>query len=70
MGLRGMRGGGRALGFGGGGYRYKPDGRAEALEGVRIPIWSTKAFTSRWFAPATARADHRVGPRSRWAPTA
>ncbi|HWE35061.1 MAG TPA: hypothetical protein VG406_00700, partial [Isosphaeraceae bacterium] len=52
MGLRGMRGGGRALGFGAEPYRYTPDGRAERLEGVRIPIWSTKAFTSRWFAPA------------------
>ncbi|HEY2156035.1 MAG TPA: hypothetical protein VGH33_10430, partial [Isosphaeraceae bacterium] len=29
MGLRGMRGGGRALGFGAEQYRYKPDGRAE-----------------------------------------
>ncbi len=52
MGLRGMRGGGRALGFGAEPYYYRPDGRAERLEGVRIPIWSTKAFSGRWFAPA------------------
>lgn len=51
MGLRGMGGGGRALGFGAEGYRYAPDGRAERLERVRIPIWSTKAFTARWTAP-------------------
>lgn len=53
MGPRGMGGGGRALGFGAEGYRYAPDGRAERLEGVRIPIWSTKAFAARWFAPFT-----------------
>ena len=51
MGLRGMGGGGQALSFGAEGYRYAPTGRAERLEGVRIPIWSTKAFTARWFAP-------------------
>ena len=54
MGLRGMGGGGRSLGFGAEGYRYSPDGRAEGLKGVRIPIWSTKAFTARWFAPLGA----------------
>jgi hypothetical protein len=50
-GPRGMGGGGRSLGFGAEPYRYGPDGRAESLEGVRIPIWSTKAFSARWFAP-------------------
>jgi hypothetical protein len=54
MGLRGMGGGGRALAFGSEGYRYAPEGRAERLEGVRIPIWSTKAFAARWYGPATA----------------
>ena len=53
-GLRGMGGGGRSLGFGAEGYTYTPSGRAERLEGVRIPIWSTKAFTARWFAPLDA----------------
>ena len=54
MGLRGMNGGGRGLGFGGRGLQLRPDGRAEGLEGVRIAIWSTKAFTARWFAPLDA----------------
>jgi hypothetical protein len=51
QGLRGMNGGGRPMGFGSSGYAYAPSGRVERLEGVRIPIWSTKAFTARWFAP-------------------
>lgn len=47
-------GGGGALGLTAGGYTYTPAGEAEALAGVRIPIWSTKSFTARWFGPAAA----------------
>ena len=32
------------MGFASGGYAYEPAGRAERLEGVRVPIWSTKCF--------------------------
>jgi hypothetical protein len=53
QGLRGMNGGGRPMGFGSSGYSYGPTGRVERLEGVRIPIWSTKAFSARWFAPTS-----------------
>jgi hypothetical protein len=48
-GLRGMNGSGRGMAFGSTGYRYAPPGEVSRLEDVRIPIWSTKAFTSRWF---------------------
>ena len=49
-GLRGMNGGGQSIGFGANGYTYAPEGRVERLSGVRVPIWSTKAFTARWSA--------------------
>jgi hypothetical protein len=32
-------------------YRYEPDNAAAALEGVPIPVWTTKAFTASWTAP-------------------
>ncbi|WP_435021851.1 hypothetical protein TA3x_002592 [Tundrisphaera sp. TA3] len=51
-GLRGMNNRGRGTGFGGSGYAYEPAGRAERLEGVRVGIWSTKAFAGRWDGPA------------------
>jgi hypothetical protein len=35
-----------------GGYAYDPIGSAERLDGVRVPIWSTKSLTARWFGPA------------------
>ena len=51
-GLRGMNGRGRGTGFGGSGYVYEPAGRLDRLEGVRVGIWSTKAFAGRWDGPA------------------
>ena len=50
VGFGGMGGQGR-MNFSSGGYAYAPLAGAEGLEGVRIPIWSTKCFTARWFAP-------------------
>jgi hypothetical protein len=43
---------GRRFSFVGGGYAYEPVGGVERLKDVRIPIWSTKCVTSRWFGPA------------------
>jgi hypothetical protein len=42
------------MSFSSGGYAYQPPGGAEKLEGVRIPIWSTKCHTARWFGPGPA----------------
>jgi hypothetical protein len=53
-GLRGMNSRGQGLGFGNRGYAYGPLGKAEELLGVRIEIWSTKAFLTRWFGPSPA----------------
>ncbi len=53
------------LDFSGGGYEYQPVGGAESLKGVRIPIWSTKTLTARWFGPGPALLDadlHPAGP--------
>jgi hypothetical protein len=50
-GFGGMGNSGR-MGFAGGGYRSGPVGTFERLEGVRIPIWSTKLLTARWYGPA------------------
>ena len=58
-GFGGMGGGGR-MGFGSGGYAYEPIGGAEALEGVRVPIWSTKCFDR-----PLVRARRRRGRRRR-----
>lgn len=44
-------GGGGGMSLAGGGYSYGPPGEVDALLGVRIPIWSTKSFESRWTAP-------------------
>lgn len=60
-GFGGMGNSGR-LGFSGGGYASTPVGGAEALEGVRIPIWSTKLLTARWFGPAPALIDSDLLP--------
>ena len=56
-GLRGMNTRGKGMGFGGGGYRYGPIGKAERLEDVRVGIWSTKLFLARWFGPAPAASS-------------
>jgi hypothetical protein len=44
----------RRFSFSGAGYAYQPVGAVESLEGVRIPIWSTKCITATWFGPAAA----------------
>lgn len=64
QGFGGMGQSGR-LGFSSGGYEYQPTGSAESLEGVRIPIWSTKCLTARWFGKIQPVADSdlkAVGP--------
>jgi hypothetical protein len=43
--------GGGPLNLAAAGYSYAPQGEAESVVGVRIPIWSTKSFTARWFGP-------------------
>jgi hypothetical protein len=45
------------LGLGSSAYAYLPAGEAEELEGVRVPIWSTKSFTARWAAPVQPVVD-------------
>ena len=57
-GFGGMGGGGQ-VGFTAGGYGYHPPGQFERIEGVRIPIWSTKFLTARWsgIAPLAAASD-------------
>ena len=42
----------RRFSFAGSGYAYEPTAGVECLENVRIPIWSTKCVTARWFGPA------------------
>ena len=61
----GGMGGGNQFGGSSRGYSYEPVGGAERLAGVRIPIWSTKLFTARWFGPGPSliAADLRwTGP--------
>ena len=38
------------------------DGAVESLQGVRIPIWSTKCVTARWFGPAAPLVDSDLQP--------
>ena len=47
----GGMGGNNQFRFASGGYSYEPVGGAEALSGVRVPIWSTRSFSARWFGP-------------------
>ncbi len=54
----------RRFSFAGSGYAYQPIGGVESLEDVRIPIWSTKCVTARWFGPGVSLVDadlQRVG---------
>ena len=53
----------RRFSFAGSGYAYQPD-RAESsgCENVRIPIWSTKCITARWFGPAAPLVDSDLQP--------
>jgi hypothetical protein len=61
----------RRFSFGNGGYAYggyadrgvEPGGGAvESLQGVRIPIWSTKCVTARWFGPSAPMVDSDLRP--------
>ena len=52
----------RRFSFGGGGYSYEPTGGVELLKDVRIPIWSTKCITARWFGPAAPLVDSDLQP--------
>ncbi len=61
QGFGGMGQSGR-LGFSSGGYAYAPVGGASSLDGVRIPIWSTKALTARWFGPSPAVVETDLRP--------
>jgi hypothetical protein len=61
IGFGGMGGQGR-MNFSSGGYAYTPVSGAEGLEDVRIPIWSTKCFTARWFAPTPKLVDADLKP--------
>lgn len=46
-------GGSARLGFGATGYTATgTDGHPESLQGVRIPIWSTRSFSGRWTGPS------------------
>ena len=52
----------RRFSFAGSGYSYQPIREVEMLEGVRIPIWSTKCVTGQWFGPATPLVDAELQP--------
>jgi len=52
----------RRFSFGGAGYAYQPTGGVELLQDVRIPIWSTKCITARWFGPAAPLVDSALEP--------
>jgi len=52
----------RRFSFVGSGYAYEPTGGVELLENVRIPIWSTKCITARWFGPAAPLVDSELQP--------
>jgi hypothetical protein len=60
-----MGGANRRFSFSGVGYSYQPTGGLERLENLRIPIWSTKAVTGRWFGPSGPLVDaelRAIGP--------
>ncbi len=47
---------------GGSGYSYEPAGTLEAIENVRIPIWSTKGLGARWFGAAKPVLESDLTP--------
>ena len=57
-----MGGANRRFSFSGSGYSYWPTGGLERLENLRIPIWSTKAVTGRWFGPGGPLVDAELRP--------
>ncbi len=52
--LGGPGGSGGGLSLSAGSYAYEPMGEPRTLQGVRVPIWTTKAFRGRWFGVAGA----------------
>ena len=60
-GFGGMGNNGR-LSLSSGGYAYQPDSGAEWLDGVRVPIWSTKCLTARWFGPVAPLVESDLKP--------
>lgn len=60
-GFGGMSGGGQ-VGFTAGAYSYQPPGRHERLKGLRVPIWSTKMLTGRWYGPTAPVAASDLAP--------
>jgi hypothetical protein len=57
----GMGNSGR-ISFSSGGYVAKPYGSSESLEGLRIPIWSTKYLNTRWFGPSPVLIESDIQP--------
>ena len=47
----------RRFSFAGSGYSYQPSREIQMLDGVRIPIWSTKSVSAQWFGPAGPLVD-------------
>ncbi|QEH32824.1 hypothetical protein OJF2_13080 [Aquisphaera giovannonii] len=58
----GIGGGNRHFNLVGGTYAYAPAGSLERLEGVRIPIWSTRSVTARWFGRTGALVEANLRP--------
>ncbi|MDG3007266.1 hypothetical protein [Paludisphaera mucosa] len=58
----GMSGSNGRFSFAGGGYAYGPTGGLERLEHVRVPIWSTRTVSSRWFGPAAPVVESDLIP--------
>ena len=50
-------GGPGGLSLSAGSYAYSPIGEARTLQGVRVPIWTTKSFAGRWFGAAGPAID-------------
>ncbi|MDR3620066.1 MAG: hypothetical protein P4L85_12005 [Paludisphaera borealis] len=57
-----MGGANRRFSFGGGGYSYEPVNSTERLKNVRIPIWSTKTVTARWFGSSGPLVESDLQP--------
>jgi hypothetical protein len=52
----------RRFNFVGGGYSYEPVNSVQGLQDVRIPIWSTKCITARWFGPSRPVLESDLQP--------
>jgi hypothetical protein len=58
----GMGGNNRRFSFLGNGYSYQPTAGLERLDNVRVPIWSTKAFSARWFGQSGSFIESDLRP--------